>query len=169
MATVTTSRNRTLIAWATGEEYGHIDANKVQTTLRCCKDDLEEWLMETPAKHQHLTSSEGWRLSCAEVAANSPQLLKNLRAQRPEPLIEGSQRGLCGCVTGKALPDSARKRKVKAKEMWKTRVKETRHPVDRLLGSRAQLPSGSEAVGNDKREEVEHCLTVTGASFSHQN
>ena len=52
----------------------------------------------------------------------------------------------------KALPDSANTRKVKGKGMESTRVKETRTVLDRLMGGRAQLPSGSETVVSDNSE-----------------
>ena len=53
------------------------------------------------------------------------------------------------CVTGvgekgTARPDSVHKRKVKAKEVWRKRVNETRTVLDRLMTSRAQLPSGGD-------------------------
>ena len=60
--------------------------------------------------------------------------------------------------TGKALLDSARKRKVKVKEMWKKRVNKTRTLLNRLMGSREQQPLVGEAVVNDNNEgrEVSH-------------
>ena len=97
-----------------------------------------------------MTSSEGWRWSCAQVERKSTELTQiadeTLKAQRLEtPMKEKSKEASVACVgkTGKTLPDNARKRKVKANEMEKTRVNETKTVSDKLMGSRAQLPSGS--------------------------
>ena len=71
-----------------------------------------------------------------------------------EELEEKSKEISVGDVgqTRRALPDSARKRKVKVKEMGKKRVNETRSVLDRMMGGQAQLPSGGEAVGNNNSE-----------------
>ena len=62
--------------------------------------------------------------------------------------------------TVKALPDSARKQKVKAKEMVKQRVNKTRTDLDKLMGSQAQLPCGLTAGRRQSRDGERECETV---------
>ena len=87
-----------------------------------------------------------------------------LRAQSPEPPIEETYKdaSVAYVVNAvKALPESARKRKLNAKEMRQTRVDENRSVLGRLMGNQAQLPSGSEAVVNDTNEgrtPVQQCI-----------
>ena len=55
---------------------------------------------------------------------------------------------------------------MKANERWRKRVHETRTVLDRLKGSRAQLPSGREAVVNDNNEGRAQCYgALDSASF----
>ena len=141
--------------------YGHVEADKVQTILPCC-NDFEEWLKENQAEQQHLTSSDGWILSRAEVERKSTEftslkkLLMALEGHRGQSLqwkrLRRTPAWLMWVKTEKAIPDSARKRNVNAKETRTKRANETRTVLDRRMGSRAQLPSGSEAVVNDNKE-----------------
>ena len=79
------------------------------------------------AELQRLTSSDGWRLSFTEVERRSTELTQIvdeiLMAQRPEPRSEDNAKDANEADVSKteqALPDTARKRKVKVKEMGKS-------------------------------------------------
>ena len=71
-----------------GEEHGDIEADNVQTMLRCCSG-VEEWLKENQAEQQHLTSSEGCSLSCTEMDWRSTVLTNIVDEKRPEPRHRG--------------------------------------------------------------------------------
>ena len=104
---------------------------------------------ENRAEQQHLTSSQWWKVSSAEVERKCTKLTKIV-----DGIVKTSKEASVTAVskTKKALPDSASKRKVKAKEMESERVKDTRNFLYRLMGSRSQLPSGRETVVNHNSE-----------------
>ena len=121
------------------EEDGNIDADKIETIFRCC-NELEEWFKENRAEQQHQTSSDGWKLSSTGVERRCTELTTVCdgfgKTAKEAKVIEVSE-------TGKALPDQRDGRKP---------GNETRTVLDRLMGSRAQLPSGSETVEHDNNE-----------------
>ena len=135
-------------AWRAGEEYGNIEEDKVQTRIRC-SSDLEEWLEENQAEQQHMTSSDSWRVSCIEVERKSIELTKivyemlegtEARTSNGRK-FERSQGGRCG-QDGEGTAKRCSQTESESQRDGRT-------VFDRLMGSRAQLPSGSEVVVNE--------------------
>ena len=65
-----------------------------------------------------------------------------------------------------ALPDSANKQQLSVNEFGRKRVNETGTVLDKHMGSREQLTSGSETVVNDDNEGRALCRSaLESASF----
>ena len=121
------------------------------------------WLKENRAEQQHLTSSDGRKLSCTAVERMCIELTKMV-----DGIVKTAKEANVTDVskTERALPDSASNRKVKAKEMEKRRDNETKTVLDWLMGSRAQLPLGSGTFVHDNNERRSLCFSAfDSASF----